>query len=186
MGINTWVSNVPNPRSALALEKPDHSEPAAVYADVVADRVPILEELLGYVGAQNDDLVPVVDVGKLDEHPAGEIEAPGAEVLGSDADHLGRGVLAAGGECREAADFRRGGKHGRGVDGVDQGVGVAKGKLGVVSLRLYEQQVGTQALDDPRDLLGCAAADRHERDDGGHAYDDAQQREAGAELVGLK
>ena len=171
--------------AALTFKKPDHSEPSAVYADVIANRVAILEELLRHVGAQNDDLVPVVNVGKLDKHAACEVKTPGAEVRWCHADNLRRGVLAASGKCCEAADFRRSGKYCRGIDRIDQGVGVAKRKLRVVSVRLYEQEVRTQALDDPGDLLSGAAANRHERNYSSHTDDDTQQRESGSELVGL-
>ena len=169
--------------AALALQQTDHPVPSPVYTNVLAHGITVLKELLGHDGTERYDLVPVVDVREPDEHPAREIEIPGRQVLWSDADHLGESVLPPRGERREAAYLRRGGEHRRRIYGIDKRVGVAEREL-PVSLRLNEQEVRSQPLDDPGDLLRRAPTDGHERDNRRHADDYAEKREAGAELVG--
>ena len=85
--------------------------------------------------------------------------------------------------CKRA-NLGGGGKHRRSVYGIDQGVGVAEGKLPFLSIWLHEQEIRSQPLDDARDLLGGAPTYRHERDDGRHADNDPKQRESGPKLVG--
>ena len=171
--------------AALAFQQTDHPVPSRVHTNILAHGITVLKELLGHDGTEHDDLVPVVDVRELDEHPAREIEIPGRQVIGCDADHLGESVLPPRSERCEAADLRRGGEHRRRIYGIDKRFGVAEREL-PVSLRRNEQEVRSQPLDDPCDLLRSAAPDGHERDDCRHADDDAEQRQPGAELVGAE
>ena len=57
IGIRTWVSKVPNPPPPWLSSRPITRYLRAFYPNVLAHGITVLEELLGHVGAEYDDLV---------------------------------------------------------------------------------------------------------------------------------
>ena len=176
--MSTCVSKLPNPPPPWLSRRPTTRNRLSVQTYILANGIAVPEELFSNVGTEHDDLVPVIHVGEFYEHPAGESEIPGGQVFGSYADYLGGGTLAARRQCSEGADLRRGGEYGRSVNGINERIGVSKGELGAVSLRLNKEEIRSQSLDDAGDLFRRAATNGHERDYGSDTYHDAQKGES--------
>jgi hypothetical protein len=173
-------------------EDADDGEGLAFDLDDFADGRVAVEELLGGVGAEDDDLAVVGEVGGLEEAALVDVEAAHAAVgkvdgFGLDGDDFGA-VFDAEGVVDFAGD---GGEEGQGVaDGFHVAVEEADLLAGALAAGLHggltsvdHDDVVAEAHEALHDAGSEGAAVAEEKDDGDQAPDDAEHGEAGAQAV---
>src|SRR6266540_3813293 len=184
----------------LGLHHTDHAvigRDTVVEADpnCLADGIVIAEQIRRDVAAKHDYARVSFELRPADELAIGDVRVADRLVAGSGAGDSSRGILAVSQQLAEAGLLRRGGDN-RGdplrkrlgvLERKRDGAALGRADPGLLSAAgADEKQIGPEALDLRGDLLLRALADRHHRDHGADADDDAQHRQTRSELVGAE